>query len=155
MKSYRVAIFASVNVQAVDEADAEEQAVELIKGGQIRIRDYEFEVEDREVDSDEQPISTLTLVSYVGDEDLVVRYKHKGIDIYPVDYTFDLPFGLLYRVAPQFETVELYFETVNKARQWIDLALNNGAHADKWRALVLNENKNLECNREQDNVIRS
>ena len=50
MKYYRVAIFASVNVEAENEDDAEEQAVEMVKAGQIRIKDYAFEVQDREID---------------------------------------------------------------------------------------------------------
>jgi hypothetical protein len=50
MKYYRVAIFVSVNVEAENEEDAEEQAVEMVKAGQIRIKDYVFEVQDREID---------------------------------------------------------------------------------------------------------
>jgi hypothetical protein len=120
MKHYRVAIFASVNIEAEDEGDAEEQVIEMIKAGQIRIRDYEFEVEDREIDR-----PTVE--------------EFRGVRIYERKDVFNnKPYGLLYRVQPHFEPVNVYFEDLIEAKQWIDLTFLRGAYVDNHKAIVLN-----------------
>jgi hypothetical protein len=52
MKYYRVAIFASVCVEAENEDDAIEQARHIVIDGAIKTHDYEFEAQDRELDPD-------------------------------------------------------------------------------------------------------
>ena len=40
--NYRVSIYASVDVEAIDEKDAEDKAAQLIINGELKIRDYEL-----------------------------------------------------------------------------------------------------------------
>ena len=50
MKQYRVGIFASINVDALDEESARAQARDILLSGAVRLREFEFEVQDREND---------------------------------------------------------------------------------------------------------
>ena len=52
MKYWRVGIFASVNVTAEDEYEAIREARHMVIDGAIKTHDYEFEAQDRELDSD-------------------------------------------------------------------------------------------------------
>jgi hypothetical protein len=49
MKQYRVAIFASVNVEAENEEQAIGMAQDAVLNGQIKMREFEFEAQEREV----------------------------------------------------------------------------------------------------------
>ena len=52
MKYYRVGIFTSVNVTAENEYEAIREARHMVIDGAIKTHDYEFEAQDRELDSD-------------------------------------------------------------------------------------------------------
>jgi hypothetical protein len=60
MKYYRVAIFASVNVEAENEDDAIRQARDIVIEGAIKTHDYEFEAQDRELDPDLNFLEMIT-----------------------------------------------------------------------------------------------
>ena len=49
MKQYRVAIFASVNVEAENEEQAIEMAQDAVLNSQIKMSEFEFEAQEREV----------------------------------------------------------------------------------------------------------
>jgi len=49
MKQYRVAIFASVNVEAENEEQAIGMAQDAVLNGQIKMSEFEFEAQEREV----------------------------------------------------------------------------------------------------------
>lgn len=51
MISYRVCIFASINVEAENEQEAIEQAKSAVMNNELKIREYDFEAEDRSLDS--------------------------------------------------------------------------------------------------------
>ena len=50
MKSYRVSVWASVDVQAENESDACDKAYELVRGQEIKMRDYTFDAEETDGD---------------------------------------------------------------------------------------------------------
>jgi hypothetical protein len=47
VKSYRVSIFASINIEAENELEAIEQATSAVINNRLKISEYEFEAQDR------------------------------------------------------------------------------------------------------------
>jgi len=50
MKSYRVSVWASVDVQAENEQDACDKAHDAVLNQEIKMRDYEFDAEETDGD---------------------------------------------------------------------------------------------------------
>ena len=48
MKEDRVSVYASVNVEAETEEQARELAHDMVLNGEVKMRDYEFEAQERD-----------------------------------------------------------------------------------------------------------
>ena len=59
MKYYRVGIFASVNVTAENEEEAIDRVRHILASGWLPLREYDFDVQDRELDPDEDFVATM------------------------------------------------------------------------------------------------
>jgi hypothetical protein len=54
MTVYRVSVWASIEVEADNERDAEEKAHDAVLAGEIRMRDYEFTAEETDHEEPER-----------------------------------------------------------------------------------------------------
>ena len=126
MKQYRVGIFASINVDAENESSARAKARDVLLSGAVRLREFEFEVQDRETDL---PFTLMPIeVSIAFDEyEKVARMNRPDWDQYLVD-AFDDPAEIASEVAdlwsythPEPPTDEFTNDIFKHVHSWIEL----------------------------------